>query len=117
MAFDRRKRSGGKREDSRRDGGKGRMSGRRGDASGKMSRKDNEKPLKECPDYTGTVQMTRDGFVFVKVEGMEDDIFVRNGKTKKPAFREEVTIKSEEYARITFYDDYGNKKALYIKKK
>ena len=82
MAFDRRKRSGGKREDSRRDGGKGRMSGRRGDASGKMSRKDNEKPLKECPDYTGTVQMTRDGFVFVKVEGMEDDIFVRNGKTK-----------------------------------
>ena len=45
MAFDRRKRSGGKREDSRRDGGKGRMSGRRGDASGKMSRKDNEKPL------------------------------------------------------------------------
>ena len=58
------------------------MSGRRGDASGKMSRKDNEKPLKECPDYTGTVQMTRDGFVFVKVEGMEDDIFVRNGKTK-----------------------------------
>lgn len=38
-------------------------------------------------------------------------------RTKKPAFREEVTIKSEEYARITFYDDYGNKKAFYIKKK
>lgn len=38
-------------------------------------------------------------------------------RTKKPAFKEEVTIKSEEYARITFYDDYGNKKAFYIKKK
>lgn len=38
-------------------------------------------------------------------------------RTKKPAFSEEVTIKSEEYARITFYDDYGNKKASYIKKK
>lgn len=38
-------------------------------------------------------------------------------RTKKPAFREEITIKSEEYARITFYDDYGNKKAFYIKKK
>lgn len=38
-------------------------------------------------------------------------------RTKKPAFREEVTIKSGEYARITFYDDYGNKKAFYIKKK
>lgn len=36
-------------------------------------------------------------------------------RTKKPAFREEVTIKSEEYACITFYDDYGNKKAFYIK--
>lgn len=38
-------------------------------------------------------------------------------RTKKPAFREEVTIKSEEYARITLYDDYGNKKAFYIKNK
>ena len=32
--------------------------------------------------YTGTVQMTRDGFVFVKVEDMEDDVYVRQGKTK-----------------------------------
>ena len=38
-------------------------------------------------------------------------------RTKKPAFSEEVTIKSGEYARITFYDDYENKKAFYIKKK
>lgn len=38
-------------------------------------------------------------------------------RIKKPASGEEVTIKSEEYARITFYDDYGNKKAFYIKKK
>lgn len=38
-------------------------------------------------------------------------------RTKKPGFREEVTVKSEEYARITFYDDYGNKKAFYIKSK
>ena len=38
-------------------------------------------------------------------------------RTKKPAFSEEVTVKSGEYARITFYDDYENKKAFYIKKK
>ena len=38
-------------------------------------------------------------------------------RTKKPGFREEVTVKSEEYARITLYDDYGNKKAFYIKSK
>lgn len=37
---------------------------------------------KDYPEYVGTVQMTRDGFVFVKVEGMEDDIYVRQGKTK-----------------------------------
>lgn len=38
-------------------------------------------------------------------------------RTEKPVFRAEITIKSEEYARITFYDDYGNKKAFYIKHK
>lgn len=37
---------------------------------------------KDYPEYVGTVQMTRDGFVFVKVEGMDDDIYVRQGKTK-----------------------------------
>ena len=36
----------------------------------------------EYPRYTGIVQMTRDGFVFVRVEGQEDDIYVRAGKTK-----------------------------------
>ena len=38
-------------------------------------------------------------------------------RTEKPVFRAEITVKREEYARITFYDDYGNKKAFYIKKK
>lgn len=36
-------------------------------------------------------------------------------RTEKPVFRAEITVKREEYARITFYDDYGNKKAFYIK--
>lgn len=38
-------------------------------------------------------------------------------RTEKPAFYVKATIKSEEYARITLYDDYGNKKAFYIKHK
>ena len=38
-------------------------------------------------------------------------------RTEKPAFYVRATIKSEEYARITLYDDYGNKKAFYIKHK
>lgn len=38
-------------------------------------------------------------------------------RTVKTTRGVEATLKSEEYARITFYDDYGNKKAFYIKKK
>ena len=38
-------------------------------------------------------------------------------RTEKPAFNVKATIKSEEYARITLYDDYRNKKAFYIKHK
>lgn len=38
-------------------------------------------------------------------------------RTKKPAYKAEATTISEQYARITFYDDYGNKKAFYIKNK
>ena len=38
---------------------------------------------KSCPEYTGRVQMTREGFVFVIVDGQEDDIFVKASKTRQ----------------------------------
>lgn len=38
-------------------------------------------------------------------------------RTKKPALGATATTISEQYARITLYDDYGNKKAFYIKRK
>lgn len=38
-------------------------------------------------------------------------------RTVKPTLGVEATVKSEEFACITFYDDYGNKKAFYIKNK
>ncbi len=38
-------------------------------------------------------------------------------RTKIPAFGAIATTISEQYARITLYDDYGNKKAFYIKNK
>ena len=84
MAFDRR-RSGGNRghEDSRRRNDSGRGAGRRGGSFFKKGRRDNDENQKrDYPEYTGTVQMTRDGFVFVKVEELEDDVYVRQGKTK-----------------------------------
>ncbi len=37
---------------------------------------------KEFPQYTGKVQMTREGFIFVLVEGEEEDIFVKAAKTR-----------------------------------
>lgn len=38
-------------------------------------------------------------------------------RTKKPALEAKATTISEQYARITLYDDYGNKKAFYIIRK
>ena len=37
---------------------------------------------RSVPEYTGRVQMTRDGFIFVKVEGQDEDIFVKAAKTR-----------------------------------
>ncbi len=39
--------------------------------------------FKDCPQYVGKVQMTREGFIFVLVEGEDEDVFVRASKTRK----------------------------------
>ena len=41
------------------------------------------KPRKSFSVLTGKVQMTRDGFVFVIVDGQDDDIFVKASKTRR----------------------------------
>ena len=38
---------------------------------------------KVFPQFTGKVQMTREGFIFVMVEGQDDDIFVKASKTRQ----------------------------------
>ena len=53
-------------------GGSGSRSGRSG--SGKVR--------KSVPVYEGRVQMTREGFIFVIVDGQDDDIFVKASKTR-----------------------------------
>ena len=47
---------------------------RRRNGKGKKSRK-------PCPEFVGRVQMTREGYAFIIVEGEEDDIFVKASKT------------------------------------
>ena len=63
----------------------------RRDSSGRGQRRSNDRPgrdggkFKEKKIYsteTGRVQMTREGYVFVIVEGQEDDIFVKATKTR-----------------------------------
>ena len=42
----------------------------------------NHKKARMVPEYEGTVQMSREGFAFVRVEGQDDDIFVKATKTR-----------------------------------
>ena len=40
------------------------------------------KTRKFAPEFTGKVQMTREGFIFVIVEGQDEDIYVKAAKTR-----------------------------------
>ena len=50
-------------------------------------------------------------------EIMDFDELPYSLRTEKPACDSRVWTIKEQYARITFYDDYGNKKAFYIIRK
>ena len=45
-------------------------------------RKGSGRVRKSVPVYEGRVQMTREGFIFVTVDGQDDDIFVKASKTR-----------------------------------
>ncbi len=55
------------------------MSKRRNSRGRSGSRK---KKNRIVPEYVGTALMSREGFVFVRVEGQEEDIFVKASKTR-----------------------------------
>ena len=42
----------------------------------------NKKKARVIPEYEGKVLMSREGFAFVRVEGQEEDIFVKATKTR-----------------------------------
>lgn len=69
-------------------GGKGSRSGHKGSgprthsSSHSGSRGRGGKSLKNYPQFIGKVQMSREGFIFVTVEGEKDDIFVKATKTR-----------------------------------
>jgi len=43
---------------------------------------DRKKARKFVPEYIGTVKMSREGFVFVAIEGQEEDVYVKASKTR-----------------------------------
>ena len=47
---------------------------------------------KVCPEYTGKVQMTREGFAFIIVEGQDEDIFVKASKTRQALNGDTVVV-------------------------
>lgn len=78
----------------------------RSSRKGKAGRKKTEKVLRE---YVGRVQMTREGFVFVIVDGLEDDVFVKasktlgalNGDVVKVAVTKEKTERQRMEGKVT----------------
>ena len=41
-----------------------------------------KKKMRIVPEYEGTAMMSREGFVFVRIEGQEEDVFVKASKTR-----------------------------------
>ena len=48
-----------------------------------MARRKKREGKKVLPQFEGRARMTRDGFIFVEVEGQDDDIFVKASRTRK----------------------------------
>lgn len=89
------RRSGGAKPRST---GKGRgQSKGRGSKTAKGPRKNSRqsrghKSLDNYPQFEGTVQMTREGFIFVIVPGEQDDIYVKQTRTKNALNGDKVKV-------------------------
>ena len=73
-----------------------------------MARKNNyrgkgrgKKEKKVFPQYEGKVQMTREGYAFIIIDGEEDDVFVKASKTRGALHgdRVRVTVTREKLDR------------------
>ena len=66
--------------------GRGKSSGPRGRKSSRNSSR------KVVPQYVGKVQMTREGYVFVMIDGQDDDVFVKASKTRNALNGDSVRV-------------------------
>ena len=67
-------------------------SNRRNNRSKNRNRKSRPAGRRVFPQCTGTVQMTREGFIFVIVDGEEDDVFVKASKTRHALNGDKVRV-------------------------
>ena len=58
------------------------MSRRKGQGGRNVPPKGKKKKIRIVPEYEGTAMMSREGFVFVRIEGQEEDVFVKASKTR-----------------------------------
>ena len=52
----------------------------------------NHKKKRIVPEYEGTVLMTREGFAFVRIEGQEEDVYVKATKTRGALHGDRVRV-------------------------
>lgn len=60
--------------------------------NGSRNRKSRPSGRRVFPQCTGTVQMTREGFIFVIVDGEDDDVFVKASKTRHALNGDKVRV-------------------------
>jgi len=58
------------------------MSKRRRNGGRTAAPKGRKKKVRIIPEYVGTAIMSREGFVFVRIEGQEEDVYVKASKTR-----------------------------------
>ena len=59
------------------------MPKRRKERGGHVARAEKrKKKVRIVPEFVGTAMMSREGFVFVRIEGQEEDVFVKASKTR-----------------------------------
>ena len=52
----------------------------------------NHKKVRIIPEFEGTALMSREGFVFVRIEGQEEDVFVKASKTRGALHGDRVRV-------------------------
>lgn len=80
----------------------------RGGKKGGRFRPGRQKKDKVFPEYVGRVQMTRDGYIFVIVDDLDDDVFVKasktmgalNGDTVRVAVTKEKTERTRKEGKV-----------------